>query len=178
MFPDSGSVLLDHVPLPEIPLSRIGVLPEDSFLLENFTVLQMIDYMSVMKEIPVTEDEIEYLLNGFSLTEYRSDKIRSFSMGMKKRVSLICSILGNPAVSILDEPLNALDVQSVLFLKEVLQKLKGNGSHIILSSHILDFLDDLADQVVFLSHGKVEAICAVGGDTHVEDLYREIYRAE
>lgn len=148
LSPQQGRCLLDGIPLTRVSLSQTGFLPEADFLIDRFTVLQMIDYMVSMKKQDISSDEIELLLSGFSLTEHKNTVISNLSQGMKKRVSIICAVIGYPQIIVLNEPLNALDIQSVLFLKKILFESKNHGCHVLISSHVLDFLDGLVDRVV------------------------------
>lgn len=174
VLPQSGECLLDGTNIYELPLDQTGFLPEANFLIDNFSVMQMIEYFVQMKSISVAKDRIHFLLDGFSMRDYQNEVIKRLSQGMRKRVAIICAILNVPKLLVLDEPLNALDIQSVVFLKKLLQEAKNKGSYILLSSHVLDFLDGLADNVVFLRDGKPVVQCSCT-DVKIEDLYRNIY---
>lgn len=169
-----GTCELDGEDLRKLSLDKTGFLPEADYLIEQFSILQMIDYMMGMKKQKIEEEEIQRLLNGFSLYERRDAKISSLSQGMRKRVSILCAVIGYPALIVLDEPLNALDIQSVIFLKNILKEAKQTGSHILISSHVLDFLDDLTDRVIFFNDGRVIMDCLYEG-RKVEQLYREVF---
>lgn len=173
----SGNCTLNGERINKTNFKYTGFLPEENFLIENFSVIQMIDYIICIKEIKVDNKTIKYLLDGFSLMDYKNVKIKKLSQGMKKRVSIICAIIGEPRLIILDEPLNALDIQSVIFLKNILKQMKHKGSYILISSHILDFLDDIVDKIVFLKDGNVLKVHNYDG-TKTESLYREIYNVE
>ncbi len=170
----SGSCTLENKDVSALPLAQTGFLPEAKFLIDNFTVIQMIDYIVCMKKLAVDEDKIDWLLNGFSLSHQKNVLISDLSQGMKKRVSIICAVIGFPKLIILDEPLNALDIQSVLFLKRILIELKKHGCYILISSHVLDFLDGLTDKVIFLKDGRIILDCLYDG-TKIEKLYCELF---
>lgn len=174
LTPQKGSCKLDGVDVDEIPLNKTGFLPEDDYLVDRFTVMQMIDYMLQMKDIHIDRKEVDELLAGFSLDGNRDTLIKNLSQGMYKRVEIICAVAGYPSLMVLDEPLNALDIQSVIFLKKFLFSAKAANCHVIISSHVLDFLDDLVDNVVFLQDGQVVKQFANNGIS-IEALYREVF---
>ena len=68
---------------------------------------------------------------------------------------IACAFLGNPQLILLDEPLNAIDIQTMLILKDQITIKKEQGSIILISSHILDFLDEVSDQILFLNQGYI-----------------------
>lgn len=177
-LPDSGHFTLDNAPLSEIKPCDLGFLPEADFLISHLTVEQMLCYLLQMKNLPILCDEIQYLTNGFSLHDRMNQKISSLSQGLKKRVSIVCAVMGSPRLIVMDEPLNALDIQSVFFLKELLLRRKGDGCHILISSHILSFLDGLVTQSVFLKDGKIEQITQNNAKSNLEQIYRAVYHLE
>jgi ABC-type multidrug transport system ATPase subunit len=87
---------------------------------------------------------------------------------------LICALLGNPAVLILDEPLDSLDMETVLLLKDALLNLKTAQSHILISSHIPEFVDEYADQVILLDHGHIAEVFRPE-DHSTAAMYRQIF---
>jgi len=176
--PDSGSFLLDGVPLSDVKVSHMGFLPEADFLIGHLSARQMVNYILQMKDIPISDDEIQYFVNGFSLQERMEQKIASLSQGLKKRVAILCAVIGNPELIVLDEPLNALDIESVFFLKELLLRKKEQGCHILISSHVLSFLDGLVTQSVFLKNGRVEYIAGNQNMASLEQIYKEIFHLE
>jgi len=169
---DSGTCTFEGSPLDSMRISEVGFLPESMYLLEDFTPLQMVRFMNTMKEFDAAETEIDALLCRFGIDTYGNKKIKKLSQGMRKRVELVCALLGDPKLLILDEPLNSLDIQGVLAFKDMLKDFKARGAVVLLSSHILDFLDTTVDQVVFLKHGEIVEICSDLSE-RVEDLYRK-----
>ena len=174
LTPQNGSCKLDGVDINSVSLNQTGFLPEADYLVDRFTVTQMIDYMIQMKGISVDRKEIDELISGFSLERNKNTVIEDLSQGMYKRVEIICAIIGFPSLIVLDEPLNALDIQSVIYLKKILYSAKAAKCHILISSHVLDFFDDLVDSVVFMKDGQVVKQSANTGIS-IEALYRETF---
>ena len=171
---DTGTCSLYGIPFALLHISKIGFLPERMYLLEEFTPPQMIHFVNTMREMNSTNSEVDELICHFGIEPYVQKSIKALSVGMRRRVELACAFLGNPDLIVLDEPLNSLDIQGVLALKDALKDCKKKGQIVLLSSHILDFLDTTADQVVFLGNGKILDICS-NTTERAEDLYRRLF---
>lgn len=101
------------------------------------------------------EEYINLLLKKFKLTENINKKVSSYSLGMKQKLGLILTLIPNSDLMILDEPTNSLDIESVKFLHDLIFKLKDEGKLVLISSHILEELDNLCDKIYILSGGKI-----------------------
>ena len=84
-------------------------------------------------------------------------KLASFSKGMKQKVSIISSLLHNPEIIFLDEPLSGLDANSVMIIKEIIVNLKKSGKTIFYSSHIMEVVENISDRILILNNGKIVA---------------------
>ena len=169
---DSGTCFLYGKEWSELHNSDVGFLPESSYLLDEFTPLQMITFINTLKEIGDSSKQIRDIICHFKIDKFMFTKIRKLSQGMRKRVSLACAFLGRPKLLILDEPLNALDIEGTLAFKDLLRERKEHGTIILLSSHILDFLDANVEKVVFIKEGRIIEVCE-NTTSKVEKLYRE-----
>ena len=104
------------------------------------------------------------------------------SHGMRKRILMArilmaCAFLGDPKLIILDEPLNGLDVQGVLLLKDRLEQSRRAGSHVLLCSHILDFVQDFADRAYLINQGRIVNQIDHGGAS-LEEAYRSEFMGQ
>jgi len=171
---DSGTCELHGAALNSLPISSVGFLPEEMYLLGDFSPLQMIHFMNRMKETNSTKSEIDELIGQLGIDSYLEKNINSLSFGMRKRVELACAFLGNPDLIVLDEPLNSLDIHGVFALKDALEICKERGQIVLLSSHILDFLDTTVDHVVFLKDCRILEVCSNTED-RIEDVYRRLF---
>jgi len=171
---DTGTCSLHGITLGKLHISKIGFLPERLYLLEEFTPLQMIHFVNTMKDVGSSNSEIDELIHHFGIDSYVEKSIKTLSVGMRKRVELACALLGKPDMIVLDEPLNSLDIQGVLALKDALKVCKKNEQIVLLSSHILDFLDTTVDKVVFLGNGKILDMCSNTTEC-TEDIYRKLF---
>jgi ABC-type multidrug transport system ATPase subunit len=176
---DSGVCKLEGIDLKSISISEIGFLPENSYLLEELTPPQMLYFINTMKELGASSSDVNLLMNRFGIDTFKNKKIGKLSQGMRKRVAIACALLGTPKLLVLDEPLNSLDIDSVLALKDELIEHKKRGAIILLSSHILDFLDSNVEQVILLEQGRIIEVCEnSNGVNRVEDLYRKRFKTK
>jgi ABC-2 type transport system ATP-binding protein len=89
------------------------------------------------------------------LTEAARRKVRGYSLGMRQRLGLAAALLGNPAVLVLDEPANGLDPDGIRWLRGLLRHLAGEGRTVLVSSHQLNEVEEIADRVVILNRGRL-----------------------
>jgi len=99
-------------------------------------------------------DDIDRVLRLTGLFDRRNTKFRTFSFGMKQRLAVASALLGNPEVLILDEPTNGLDPQGIAHIRELILMIAGQGTTIIIASHLLDEVQKVCSHVAVLSKGK------------------------
>ncbi len=138
---------------------RIGYVPEMADLYDNLTAEE---YLTFMGELYGLEQEraqkkAEKLMSLFGLSEVYESRIASFSKGMKQKVLIISSLLHNPDVLFLDEPINGLDANSVMIFKELLAQLAEQGKTIFYSSHIMDVVEKISNRIILLHNGQIVA---------------------
>ncbi|MEG0750194.1 MAG: ATP-binding cassette domain-containing protein, partial [Carnobacterium sp.] len=107
------------------------------------------------------------------------NRLSTFSKGMRQKVLIISSLLHNPDILFWDEPLNGLDANSVLVIKELLAQLKMEGKTIFYSSHIMDTVEKLSDRILILNNGQIVADGPFNEIRHeaegtLEDLFNEL----
>lgn len=179
LAPQSGSVLFDgRDGGGRAPVDRLGFLPEASLVPREFTPLQAVQFEAAMRGSDISKEDALKQLSLFAATSYRNRLIASLSQGQAKRVELACAFVGQPRLLILDEPLNGLDIQSVIDLRTRVREVKDAGAAVLISSHILSFLDETADRIVFLRDGLVaEEISMVGNQAaeHAEEAYARLF---
>lgn len=102
----------------------------------------------------IARARVEDVLSLVQLTADAGRRVGGYSMGMRQRLSLAAALLGDPRVLVLDEPANALDPQGIRWLRELLRSLAGEGRTILISSHVLAEIEQIADEVVIIHRGK------------------------
>ena len=134
---------------------NFGYLPQYNDLYENFTCREFLSYICILKEIEDNKiiDEVLGLVN---LIDKADKKIKSLSGGMKQRLSVCQTLLNDPKIILLDEPTAGLDPRERIRLKNILGQLAKNKI-IIVSTHIISDMENLADKIILLKNGEVIA---------------------
>tara|TARA_Y100001978_G_scaffold197752_1_gene209089 strand:+ start:13692 stop:14708 length:1017 start_codon:yes stop_codon:yes gene_type:complete len=158
--PDKGSIHINNIDLlknPERIRELIGYVAQEIALDKILTGRELLDFQADLYHIKkVTKlERIESLVQQLDMNEWIDRKCGSYSGGMKRRIDLAAGLLHIPEVLILDEPTVGLDIESRNIIWSLLESLKRNGMTIILSSHYLDEIDFLSDNVVIINDGKV-----------------------
>jgi len=150
---DAGQWKLNGLAFENLQQCQYGFLPESPFFFPKLKVTQFCHFDATMRGIDISADEVATFLREFGCESILNEKMRNLSQGLAKRVALACAFLGAPDLIVLDEPINSLDIKSVIVLKELIARSKARGASILLSSHLLDFIDEVADRVIFLDEG-------------------------
>lgn len=146
--------------------SRIGYVPEIANLYDSLTgyeYLHFIGSLYGMKDQAISEKGLE-LFKLFDIEDAFHSRIASYSKGMKQKLMIIASMIHNPELLFLDEPINGLDANSVMVFKALLKKLSEQGKTIFYSSHIMEVVEKISDRIIVLNDGVVVA------DGHFEEL--------
>ena len=135
---------------------KIAFLPGDDYLYPYLTCMENIELATILK----TENnkilrETDELIRFFEINQYLHKKFKECSSGMKKKVQLVISLIGDIDTIIWDEPNNGLDIASNIKIKNLLKHYKGKHATILLSSHVIEFMDNFVDHCVLLHEGNV-----------------------
>jgi ABC-2 type transport system ATP-binding protein len=136
---------------------RLGYVPEEPHLYTHLTApeyLRLVGGMRDLEERTLT-GRIERLLDVLGLTDDRCSRLSAFSKGMRQKVLIGAAMLHDPEVIILDEPFSGLDIGTALMLREVIKQLAEDGRTILMSSHVIDIVEQLCTDVVILCDGRV-----------------------
>lgn len=131
---------------------NINYLPQIAQFPSNLTVKELI---AMIKNLRGSAANDEQLINHFGLTPYESQKLGNLSGGTKQKVNLVLTLMFNSKLIILDEPTSGLDPISLIRLKEIIAQEKHKGKTILITSHIMSFVEEVADNIVFLLDGKI-----------------------
>lgn len=160
--PDTGTVRICGIDTHRQPLDarmEIGVIPENSTVYGDLSPEQNMSISGKMYGMPrsLREERIQEILTQLGLWERRSDPVRTFSKGMRQRVSIACAIIHRPRVLFLDEPTSGLDVQSRRLVIETIRQMNETGSTIFLTTHNIEEANTLCSMVSIINKGKVVA---------------------
>lgn len=152
-----GQILWADHPITETDFDTIGYLPEERSLMPKLTIEQQIVYLARLKNKSAQEIRplIDTWLTRFAVKGTKKDKIKSLSKGNQQKVQLICTLIHDPKLIILDEPFSGLDPVNADLLKQAILTAKANGAVIIFSSHDMENVESLCDNLVMLKLGDV-----------------------
>ena len=160
--PDSGVITIGGFDISKDPINAkriMAYVPEKGYTYEKLTAWEYLIFISglySLDENMFKKNASEYL-EIFGLSQWRYGIIGSFSMGMKQRLLLTSVFMRNPKVIILDEPHNGLDPKGVRLLKDVLFKLRNDGTTIVLSTHIIAIAEQICDEIAIMNKGSIVA---------------------
>lgn len=138
---------------------QVASVLQPPLLFEHFTSYDFLNYVCEMYEIPARDrqNKINSLFEYLGLQEFEHAKINKLSSGSRKKLSFCAAILSDPKLLFLDEPFESIDVISIGRMKTILRRLKENDVTIIITSHILEIVENLCDDIAILHHGKIIA---------------------
>ena len=157
--PDAGAIDVYGVDPQRDPIGVkriVGYVPETPRLYEYLTGLEYLDFVADVYGVDpeVKEERIYEFLDAFGLDGRENEMISGYSHGMKQKTALIGALLHRPRLLILDEPLGGLDPKSARIVKDILQRLSGEGVTTIFSTHIMEIADALCDRISVLYNGE------------------------
>lgn len=154
VIPDSGEIkVLDSIIKNNSDYrNQIDYLPQ----IANFpTNLKVIELIKMIKDLRGNTNLDEYLIEKFKLAPFLNKKLGTLSGGTKQKVNLVLTFMFDSPIIILDEPTTGLDPISLIRLKELIAQEKQKGKTILITSHIMSFVEEISDEIVFLLEGKI-----------------------
>jgi Cu-processing system ATP-binding protein len=155
VIPDKGEIIVNDEPVCGAWMYRnlIGYMPQIGRYPDNITVKQLFEMLNSIRKDKINERDTE-LMESFSISSFENKTMRSLSGGTRQKVSACLAFLFNPQILILDEPTAGLDPVSAEILKEKVIREQQKGKLILITSHILSDLEEIASEVLFLNEGK------------------------
>ena len=156
---DSGSVTLDGQPLTAEQRTRFGYMPEERGLYPKMKVAEQIVYLGRLHGMSPAQakSNTESLLERLGLGERVDDTVESLSLGNQQRAQIAAALVHDPEVLVLDEPFSGLDPIAVEVVLNVLKDFAATGAPVIFSSHQLDIVERLCDDLVVIADGEIRA---------------------
>lgn len=138
---------------------KIGYVPENAEIYDNLTAREYLVFVGELYGLndEQTDNRAKKLTKIFGIEEAYDARISSYSKGMKQKIVIISSLLHNPDILFLDEPLSGLDANSVMVVKEILAQLVAQGKTIFYSSHIMDVVEKISNRIILLNDGQIVA---------------------
>lgn len=159
--PTSGNIEVQGIDvLHDAPkaLDGVGAIVEESHFYPYLSGEQNLRQALRLHDLDLTESAIHDRLAKVGLSEARTRRVKGYSLGMRQRLALALALLQDPAILILDEPMNGLDPSAIREFRLQLMELARFGVTILLSSHILSEVEQLATKLVFINHGHIVGI--------------------
>jgi sodium transport system ATP-binding protein len=158
--PDSGTAAIDGIDVVGDELAarrRIGTLPHGSGLYPHLTARENITYYANLYEMPedIIEERVQRVIDQLDINDFADRRTKGFSQGQRTKVSLARSLVHEPQNILLDEPSNGLDVMATRSLRELIRQLKAAGKCVLFSSHVMQEVAALCDDIVIIAEGQV-----------------------
>ena len=162
--PDTGEIIILGEAINEETKNRIGYLPEERGLYRKITVSESLAYLAALKNMKrrLARDRAAELLERVDMLQHKNKKIEELSRGMGQIIQFIATILHDPELIVLDEPFAGLDPVNTELLKGLILELKGQGKSIILSTHMMNQVEELCDRVLMINKGQAVLYGSLG----------------
>jgi ABC-2 type transport system ATP-binding protein len=156
-YPDEGNVLLDGRPFQaETDILRIGYMPEERGLYKKMKIGDQAVYLAQLKGLPRDKAiaKVKEWFEKFEMQSWWSKKVEDLSKGMGQKLQFVTTVLHEPGLIILDEPFSGLDPVNSNLIKEEIFKLAKAGSTIIFSTHRMEQVEEICDQIILINKGR------------------------
>ncbi|WEV46130.1 lantibiotic protection ABC transporter ATP-binding protein [Bifidobacterium sp. ESL0690] len=174
LHPSGGEILVDGHPWSRRDLYHIGALIEEPPLYPNLTAQENLRVRTLLLGLP--ETRIAEVLSIVGLPDTGGKRSGQFSMGMKQRLGIACALLANPGLLILDEPTNGLDPIGIEELRRLIRMLPRQGITVIISSHILSEIAQVADCIGIIADGRLAYEDRLDKNINLEKLFMDVCR--
>lgn len=176
LTPTQGDIKFFGEPLSVENRIRIGYLPERPYLYEFLSAMEFLKFHwnLTYPNLNGFAEQAEKVLKLVGLYENKDKTMRKFSKGMLQRAGLAQALIHNPDLLILDEPMSGLDPDGRYLVKNILRELKAQGKTLFFSSHLLEDVDELCENLVVIHHGD---ILYYGGLTQFRKQYKNLEEA-
>ncbi|MCL2177605.1 MAG: ABC transporter ATP-binding protein [Firmicutes bacterium] len=163
--------------------TSLGYVPDNHFVYEKLTGIEYLNFMADMYNVPrdLRRQRIEFFAHKFSMMDKLASNIKSYSHGMRQKICVMGSLLHNPKLWVLDEPLTGLDPQSSYRLKQYMKEHAEAGNTVFFSSHVLAVVEQLCDSIAIIDNGhlivydRLENIKSkLGQDANLEQIFLKL----
>lgn len=152
----SGNISIDNMDNKTLEAKRIfSYVPEMPSLYDLLTVKEHVDFIAKAYGIEGYENRAEILFDRFDLLDKKDKLGKELSKGMQQKVSIICCLITEPKLILMDEPMMGLDPKAIKTLKSILLELKESGTSIMISTHIIDSITDIWDKALIMKDGNI-----------------------
>lgn len=128
---------------------------DEPILYEELTGIEHVHFNMDIFKTSLSDDEIDYYINLFQLNDYMLKRISTYSLGTKKKLQLLCTLINNPRILLLDEYISGLDPVTLYQVKNILKEYASKGNTVLLTTHMLDIAEKICDYVILINNGIV-----------------------
>ena len=177
---DSGEVLVDGSGVEGFHADvrrKIGYMPSELATYEMFSPEELLKFLAAMYGIDetTTANRMSKLFERLEMTEWKKKSIKKLSTGMKKKTAFAAAVLHHPELLVLDEPFESVDPISQHKMKEILQQYREQGGAVIMSSHVLDTVQNICNKFILMNKGEIVLERAIGElDGSLEEEFFEL----
>ena len=179
---DSGEIYIDGEKLNSMHPHQIGYMPEERGLYKKMKVGEQLMYLAQLKGLETAEakKKILYWLKKFEITDWWNKKIEELSKGMQQKIQFIATVVHEPKLIILDEPFSGLDPLNTNLIKTEIRKLKESGTSVIFSTHRMEQVEEICEDIVLINNGKIilEGNVLEIKHKYKENKYRIVFEGE
>jgi ABC-2 type transport system ATP-binding protein len=187
---DSGTMRVLGMPMPQQSLEirkQIGLVPDDTLLFDYLTGSEYLEFVARLYGLSrsIAKERSRELLDLFQLSENDRKLIGEYSKGMRKRLAMAAALIHRPRLFLMDEPFEGVDAVGARLMKDILLEQVHGGATVFLTSHVLEVVERLCDQVAIINQGKVivqgtmaELRQQAAGTSTLEDIFVSLVGAE
>jgi sodium transport system ATP-binding protein len=179
---DAGTARVDGHDVQHDPLAArrsMGVLPHGTGIYPRLTARENVAYYGRLNGMrgAALEKRIDFLVEMLEMGEFQGRRAKGFSQGQRIKVALARAMVHDPRNVVLDEPTNGLDVMATRSLRELIRRLRDEGRCVLFSSHVMQEVSALCDEIVIIAHGRVvahgspDALRAQTGEQDLEEVF-------
>jgi ABC-2 type transport system ATP-binding protein len=188
--PNSGSIRVLGMPMPQDSLEirkQIGLVPDDTLLFDYLTGSEYLEFVARLYGLhrSVAMERARELLELFQLNENDRKLIGEYSKGMRKRLAMAAALIHRPRLFLMDEPFEGVDAVGARLMKDILLEQVHHGATVFLTSHVLEVVERLCEQVAIINQGRVivqgtmpELRQQAEGASTLEDIFVDLVGAE
>ena len=157
-------------------LKKVGAIIEHPAIYPNLTAYENLEVLTVL--LNIDKRRIDYMLKIVGLENTNKKLARNFSLGMKQRLGIAMALINNPELLILDEPTNGLDPLGIQELRELIKEFSKKGITVIISSHILSEIKQIADKIGIINNGHLIYEANNSDEMDLEKLFLEVIKKD
>jgi ABC-2 type transport system ATP-binding protein len=161
LFPTEGQALIFGKDATDVSKNqRLGYLPEESYLYRFLNAEETLDFYGRLFDIPydVLQERIDSLIKTVGLDRARKRQLKEYSKGMTRRIGLAQALINKPELILLDEPTSGLDPIGTREMKDMILRLKDEGTTVVMCSHLLADVQDVCDRIAILHQGELKEL--------------------